>query len=168
MQKRKGNERMFEFPQRNRPSDKPSQAWNHLVVQNFKTCHFLNPQHQRNVTNIYLFQCRFCVVNVVRFQAFVFWIPFSFFSAFCWDVPFPLVCNHETFPCRLKKMQWLRPRLRLPSNKNCVLSAQCAVCAVKTSQELRMLSRSLSDSKSLLLNVMIQVSQFVSHSQLCH
>ena len=32
----------------------------------------------------------------------------------------------------------------------------------KTSQELRMLSRSVSDCKSLLLNVMIQVSQFVS------
>ena len=31
----------------------------------------------------------------------------------------------------------------------------------KTSQELRMLSRSLSDCKSLLINVMIQVSQFV-------
>ena len=31
-----------------------------------------------------------------------------------------------------------------------------------------MLSRSLSDCKSLLLNVMIQVSQFVSNSQLCH
>ena len=39
---------------------------------------------------------------------------------------------------------------------------------LKTSQELRMLSRSLSDCKSLLLNVMIQVSQFVSNSQLCH
>ena len=38
----------------------------------------------------------------------------------------------------------------------------------KTSQELRMLSRSLSDCKSLLLNVMFQVSQFVSNSQLCH
>ena len=38
----------------------------------------------------------------------------------------------------------------------------------KTSQEFRMLSRSLSDCKSLLLNVMIQVSQFVSNSQLCH
>ena len=38
----------------------------------------------------------------------------------------------------------------------------------KTSQELRMLSRSLSDCKSLLINVMIQVSQFVSSSQLCH
>ena len=38
----------------------------------------------------------------------------------------------------------------------------------KTSQELRMLSRSLSDCKSLLLNVMIQVSQFVSNSSLCH
>ena len=37
----------------------------------------------------------------------------------------------------------------------------------KTSQELRMLSRSLSDYKSLLLNVMIQVSQFVSNSQMC-
>ena len=34
----------------------------------------------------------------------------------------------------------------------------------KTSQELRMLSRSLSDCKSLILNVMIQVSQFVSNS----
>ena len=37
----------------------------------------------------------------------------------------------------------------------------------KTSQELRMLYRSLSDCKLLLLNVMIQVSQFVSNSQLC-
>ena len=38
----------------------------------------------------------------------------------------------------------------------------------KTSQELGMLSRSLSDCKSLLLNVMIQISLFVSNSQLCH
>ena len=37
---------------------------------------------------------------------------------------------------------------------------------IKSSQELRMLSRSLSDCKSLLLNVMILVSQFVSN--LCH
>ena len=37
-----------------------------------------------------------------------------------------------------------------------------------SSQELRMLSRSLSDCKSLLLNVMIQVSQFIRHGQLCH
>ena len=37
-----------------------------------------------------------------------------------------------------------------------------------TSQELRMLSRSLSDCKSLLLNVMIQVSQFIRNGQLCH
>ena len=34
----------------------------------------------------------------------------------------------------------------------------------ETSQNLRMLSRSLSDCKSLLLNVVIQVSQFVSNS----
>ena len=39
---------------------------------------------------------------------------------------------------------------------------------IKTSQELRMLSRSLSDCKSLLLNVMIQVSQFIRNGQLCH
>ena len=39
---------------------------------------------------------------------------------------------------------------------------------VQTSQELRMLSRSLSDCKSLLLNVMIQVSQFIRNGQLCH
>ena len=38
----------------------------------------------------------------------------------------------------------------------------------KTSQELRMLSRSVSDCKSLLLNVMIQVSQFIRNGQLCH
>ena len=38
----------------------------------------------------------------------------------------------------------------------------------KTSQELRMLSRSLIDCKSLLLNVMIQVSQFIRNGQLCH
>ena len=45
---------------------------------------------------------------------------------------------------------------------------QSAHLKKKTSQELRMLSRSLSDCKSLLLNVMIQVSQFVSNIQLCH
>ena len=42
---------------------------------------------------------------------------------------------------------------------------------LKTCQELQMLSRSLSDCKSLFLNVMIQVSfrfVFVSNSQLCH
>ena len=39
---------------------------------------------------------------------------------------------------------------------------------IKTSQELRMLSRSLSDCHLLTLNVMIKVSQFVSNSQLCH
>ena len=39
---------------------------------------------------------------------------------------------------------------------------------IKTSQELRMLSRSLSDCKSLLLNIMIQVSQFIRNGQLCH
>ena len=39
---------------------------------------------------------------------------------------------------------------------------------IKTSQELRTLSRSLSDYKSLLLNAMIQVLQFVSYSQPCH
>ena len=38
----------------------------------------------------------------------------------------------------------------------------------KTSQELRTLSKSLSDCKSLLLNVMIQVSQFASNSPLFH
>ena len=38
----------------------------------------------------------------------------------------------------------------------------------KTSQELRMLSRSLSDCKSLTLNAMIQVLQFARISQLCH
>ena len=38
----------------------------------------------------------------------------------------------------------------------------------KTSQELRMLSRSLTDCKLLLLTVMMQVSQFVSYSQQCH
>ena len=36
------------------------------------------------------------------------------------------------------------------------------------SQELWMLSRSLSDCKSLLINVMIKDSQFVSNSQMCH
>ena len=54
--------------------------------------------------NIYLFQCRFCVVNVVRFQKHLFFgFNFHFLSSFCWDVPFPLVCNRETFQCRPKK-----------------------------------------------------------------
>ena len=44
----------------------------------------------------------------------------------------------------------------------------CLYFEEKTSQELRMLSRSLSDCKSLLLNVMIQVSQFIRNGQLCH
>ena len=47
--------------------------------------------------------------------------------------------------------------------------AAVAHCLCKeTSQELRMLSRSLSDCKSLLLNVMIQVSPFIRNGQLCH
>ena len=50
--------------------------------------------------------------------------------------------------------------------------ALCDVASAGTrneaSQELRRLSRSLSDCKSLTLNVMIQVSQFVSNPQLCH
>ena len=37
-----------------------------------------------------------------------------------------------------------------------------------TLQEMRMLPRSLSDCRSLTHDVMIQVSQFVSNSQLCH
>ena len=39
---------------------------------------------------------------------------------------------------------------------------------LKTSQDLWMLSRSLLDCKSKILNVMIQVSQFVINCQLCH
>ena len=39
---------------------------------------------------------------------------------------------------------------------------------IKRSQELRMLSRSLIECQSLTLNFMIQVSQFVNNSQLCH
>ena len=38
----------------------------------------------------------------------------------------------------------------------------------KTLQELQMLSTTLFDCQSLTLNVMIQVSQFVSNSQLRH
>ena len=38
----------------------------------------------------------------------------------------------------------------------------------KTSQELRMLFRSLSDCQSLIVNVTIGVSQFVRNSLLCH
>ena len=59
-------------------------------------------------------------------------------------------------------------------NKICRNRPQfCVLCAekgteLKTSQELRMLSRSLSDCKSLLLYVMIQVSQFIRNGQLCH
>ena len=44
----------------------------------------------------------------------------------------------------------------------------CAQYEFQTSQELRMLSRSLSDWESLTLNVMIQVSQFAIKSQLRH
>ena len=57
--------------------------------------------------------------------------------------------------------------------ENCLLKL-VLVCPIltqwwnKTSQELRMLSRSLSDCKSLLHNVMIQVSQFIRNGQLCH
>ena len=48
------------------------------------------------------------------------------------------------------------------------ICANTRTSVLKTSQELRMLSRSLYNCKSLLLNVMIQDSQFVSNSQLCH
>ena len=41
------------------------------------------------------------------------------------------------------------------------------ILVLKSLQEMRMLYRSLSDCKSLLLNVMIQVLQFVSNCQLC-
>ena len=44
----------------------------------------------------------------------------------------------------------------------------CDGYKLNTLHELRMLSRSLSDCKSLTPNVMIQVSQFVSSSELCH
>ena len=49
-----------------------------------------------------------------------------------------------------------------------IVGTKAMVRTMKTSQELRMLSTSLSDFKSLLLNVMIQVLQFVSNSRLCH
>ena len=49
-----------------------------------------------------------------------------------------------------------------------ITSHHLCIFTLKTSQELRMLSRSLSDCKSLLLNVMIQVSQFIRNGQLCH
>ena len=53
----------------------------------------------------------------------------------------------------------------------CIMSSTL-ICNEKfedeTSQEWRMLSRSLSDCKSLTLNVMIQIWQFVINSQLCH
>ena len=104
---------MFEFPQRNHPSDKPSQAWNHLVVQNFKTCHILNSPHHRSVTNTYHFKCRFCVVNVVRFQKRLFFGFHSrFFRRFAGMFLFPscAIVNHFHV-VRNKKMQWLRPRL---------------------------------------------------------
>ena len=38
----------------------------------------------------------------------------------------------------------------------------------KTSQEMQMLSKSLSNCQSLTLNVMISVSHFVRNNQLCH
>ena len=53
----------------------------------------------------------------------------------------------------------------LLDSSNHVLATIGKSCANKTSQEW---SRSLSDCKSLLLNVMIQVSQFVISSQLSH
>ena len=59
--------------------------------------------------------------------------------------------------------KWLR-KLRL----SVMAFIRFSVLKAKTSQELRMPSRSLSDCKSLLLNVMIQVSQFIRNGQLCH
>ena len=46
--------------------------------------------------------------------------------------------------------------------------ATIQIQTIAKSATVRMLSRSLSDCQSLTLNVMIQVSQFVSNSQLCH
>ena len=62
-----------------------------------------------------------------------------------------------------------RPELKVIICKDGRSSARVSVLhSSQTSQELRMLSRSLSDCKSLLLNVMIQVSQFIRNGQLCH
>ena len=54
------------------------------------------------------------------------------------------------------------------SIESCIFETDFPLGSIKTSQELRMLSRSLSECKPLTLSVMIQVSQFVSNSQLCH
>ena len=85
-----------------------------------------------------------------------------------------LSCFHPPCPARLlsrqKQCRALKVCFSSPifsrNGKPIVISHQFV--SKKTSQELRMLSRSLTDCKSLFLNIMIQVSQFVSNSQLCH
>ena len=47
-------------------------------------------------------------------------------------------------------------------------SISCSTIKAKKSQELRMLSRSLSDCQSQTLNVMVRVTQFIRNSKLCH
>ena len=68
---------------------------------------------------------------------------------------------------RRKTLSWSTQQTKIPFTNACnvffcLLLNFLSNCLRKTSQELRMLSRLLSDCKSLLPNVMIQASQFVS------
>ena len=67
-----------------------------------------------------------------------------------------------------KKVLFYHPKIPFLPQNSITFNPQKSTFLYKTSQELRMLSRSLSDCQSLTLNVMIQVSQFVSDSQMCH
>ena len=83
------------------------------------------------------------------------------------------ICCSWIWPCSCSPQNLVPSGLEcMESNLLCITYKQIKVTGAmlwaKTSEELRMLSRSLSVCKSLLLNVMIQVSQFVSNSQLCH
>ena len=72
----------------------------------------------------------------------------------CWTACTILFCTHLIITLSLK-LEW-------------EVEHRQGLLVWETSQELRVLSRSLSDCKSLTPNVMIQVLQFVSNSQLCH
>ena len=103
------------------------------------------------------------IVCCVKFKRFLMWI------LHVWNLQWINVYSNQTkgfcFYQWNRKGKWLLPWMRLAVVYLIITSNKWTLRCFekdteKTSQELCMLSRSLSDCKSLLINVMIQVVQF--------
>ena len=114
-------------------------------------------------------------VNVSSSNIYYEMIYIEIFSEFWKSVNVKLILTAGTD--RVKLVNWLKhplPACCIFENSGFIKAtnlgnnSKYSKQMIKTSQELWMLSRSLCDYKSLAHNVMIQVSQFVINSQLCH